>query len=176
MHSHLYIYVGSLRINKSDAVCNQRYGLIGAVSESRRPQPAPPCSVCPSLQRLCACTPVRPKSSEAVDLATSLNWTGSAPADRKALDCLTRSLVLCCGTLLSPGATTHPGADGPRRRSNRRHACMRRVQATQLSDEQIEAQRPEPAGAAQVLPLVRASHSAPGDAVTACTWSSHAAK
>jgi len=42
---------------------------------------------------------------------------------------------------------------------------MHRVQAPQLPDEQVEAEHAGPLRDQEVLPLVRSTHRAPGDAL-----------
>src|SRR5882672_8435413 len=46
------------------------------------------------------------------------------------------------------------------------HACLHGVQAAELSDAEVEAELTRPGGVQEVLPLVQAAHTAPGDPVT----------
>src|SRR3954451_14961443 len=64
-------------------------------------------------------------------------------------------------------APTVSRSNGTRRRPNRRDARLWRVQATQLPDREVQAERSEPDRVSQVLPLVQDAYAAQGDAMTA---------
>src|SRR5687768_2088542 len=60
--------------------------------------------------------------------------------------------------------------EGKRKASGNRstsgdHARLHRVQAAELSDEQVEAEHARPVRVEEILPLVSGSHPAPGDAL-----------
>src|SRR4051794_34049411 len=55
---------------------------------------------------------------------------------------------------------------GARRRTNRRNPRLRGVQAAQLPDREVQAERSRPDRVPQVLPLVRLSPAAQGNSLS----------
>src|SRR5215211_7296696 len=66
-----------------------------------------------------------------------------------------------------PGFLAPLGRGNGHRSTSRDHAGVHGVQAAELRDGQVEAEHARPRRAAQVLPLVRPAHGAPGDALVA---------
>jgi hypothetical protein len=90
--------------------------------------------------------------------AAALDWPGPrGPAG---------SFRACCVTV-GRLCLTFRRSHGSRRRPNCRHPRLRGVQAAQLPDREVQAERPGADRAAQVLPLVRPSHVAQGDPLMA---------